>query len=95
MVEKSRKVGRFLTTDRKVGRSIFGDRPQTLEPINIFFEERKGMKSIKISVCGRSPKNDHPTFRSVVKNRPTFRPTIDFFREIVLLTFIFSKTVST
>ena len=30
MVEKSRKVGRFLTTDRKVGRSIFGDRPQTL-----------------------------------------------------------------
>ena len=25
------------------------------------------------SVCGRSPKIDHPTFRSVVKNRPTFR----------------------
>ena len=36
MVEKSRKVGRFLTTDRKVGRSIFGDRPQTL-----FFEMEK------------------------------------------------------
>ena len=35
-VEKGRKVGRFLATDRKVGRSFFDDRPQTLVGLSIY-----------------------------------------------------------
>ena len=41
------------------------------------------LRLLNVSVCGRSPKNDHPTFWSVAKNRPTFRLfSTDFFREI-------------